>query len=507
MTSSSVVPPPVTTRDLVGALRQRLEVAAATLGVEVDVSGADSRTAASLLYAALVERVHEDSGTESLWLLLTAVAAAMPDSDEVLAARRARDLHRSGDFGAWLLDATYETAAHRGALAAEMAVVEDTVVVDVDFTAQHKLHTGIQRVVRETVPRWHRDNDLTLAAWTTQGGAMRWLEETESDRVLRWHDLVDPDDEDDTEERDQRLLVPWRSSILLPENPPPEHCPALAALAVHSGNRVALIGHDCIPVISPELIHTGLPDRFTRYLEVVKHAERVAGVSASAAREFRGFTQMLAAQGLTGPDVAVCPEPSEIPSGQPAPQLDPPLVVSIGSFEPRKNQLAVLHAAEHLWREGLRFQLRFIGGGGWVTEADGFLQRLRAAGRPVTRATAVTDAELWHSLRSARFSLFTSLHEGFGLPVAESLACGTPVITTHYGSTAEIAAQGGALTADPTDDLDIADRMRQLLTDDVLLARLRDEAAARPRRTWDDYARESWAVLVPSADDPAGAPA
>jgi glycosyltransferase involved in cell wall biosynthesis len=179
-----------------------------------------------------------------------------------------------------------------------------------------------------------------------------------------------------------------------------------------------------------------------------------------------------------------------------------PLVVSIGSFEPRKNQLAVLHAAEQLWREGLDFRLQFIGGGGWVTEADSFFNRLRSAGRPVTRATAVSDVELWQALRSARFSMFTSLHEGFGLPVAESLACGTPVITSDFGSMAETAAIGGALVVDPNDDRAIAAQMRRLLTDDDLLERLRREAAERPRRTWDDYARESWDALVSAAGDP-----
>jgi glycosyltransferase involved in cell wall biosynthesis len=269
-------------------------------------------------------------------------------------------------------------------------------------------------------------------------------------------------------------------------------------MAMHSGNEVALIGHDCIPIISPELVHAELPDRFTRYLETVKYAQRVVGVSASAAREFRGFAQMVGAQGLPGPEVGICRLPVETPPAATAPPMSPPLVVSIGSFEPRKNQLAVLHAAEQLWREGLAFQLQFIGGGGFVTEADAFFSRLRRAGRPVSRATAISDAELWYLLRSARFSMFTSLHEGFGLPVAESLACGTPVITSNYGSMAEIAADGGALVVDPDDDRAIAAQMRRLLTDDVLLERLHREAAARPPRTWDDYARESWRALVPA---------
>ena len=103
----------------------------------------------------------------------------------------------------------------------------------------------------------------------------------------------------------------------MPENPPPEHCPALAALALYSGSRTALIGYDCIPAISPELIHPGLPDRFMRYLEAVKHAHRVAGISGAAAREFEGFVEMLAAQGLAGPAVVECVLPVEMPPGEP----------------------------------------------------------------------------------------------------------------------------------------------------------------------------------------------
>lgn len=501
--SAAVAAPALLPSDLVGALRQRLGAAADVLDLHVEDGGLDDAGATSLLFAALVDRAHGDDDSASLWLLLTALTAALPDADEMQAALRARDLCGAGEFGAWLLSAGFEVARSRGSLHSEMDVVVGAVVVDVDFSARHKLHTGIQRVVRETAPRWNRDHELELVAWTEQGGSMRRLRPEESDRVLRWHEITGhADDDDGTDVRPHRLLVPWRSRLVMPEVPAPEHCALVAALARFSGTEVALIGHDCIPVISPEIIHPGLPDRFTRYLETVKHAHRVMAVSESAGREFRGFADMLVAQGLTGPSVVVCPNAGEIPPGEPSPApRSRPLVVSIGSFEPRKNQLAVLHAAEHLWREGLDFELCFIGGGGWVTEADGFLARLRAEGRPIEQRTAISDTELWATLRAARFSTFVSLHEGFGLPVAESLACGTPCLTTGHGSTREVGAGGGALFVDPMDDLAIADQMRRLLTDDELVARLRDEAHRRPSRTWDDYARESWAALVPPAGD------
>ena len=101
------------------------------------------------------------------------------------------------------------------------------------------------------------------------------------------------------------------------------------------------------------------------------------------------------------------------------------------------------------------------------------------------------------SSREARFTVFPSINEGYGLPVAESLACGTPVVTSDYGTMKEIAdAGGGALLVDPRDDHSIADGMRRLLTDDTLLAELTAQATSRTPRTWDQYAEETWALLV-----------
>jgi glycosyltransferase involved in cell wall biosynthesis len=80
--------------------------------------------------------------------------------------------------------------------------------------------------------------------------------------------------------------------------------------------------------------------------------------------------------------------------------------------------------------------------------------------------------------------------------VAESLASGTPVITSNYGSMAGIASHGGALVVNPRDDSDIADAMRKLLQDDELVERLAAEAAAVPTTTWEAYADELWSFFV-----------
>jgi glycosyltransferase involved in cell wall biosynthesis len=106
--------------------------------------------------------------------------------------------------------------------------------------------------------------------------------------------------------------------------------------------------------------------------------------------------------------------------------------------------------------------------------------------------TGTTEQTLDESYRTARFTVFVSVHEGYGLPVAESLARSTPALVSDYGSIREVGADGGVLPVDPRDDLEVLAGMRRLLTDDALVAELQAQIARRPRRTWDDYARELW---------------
>lgn len=101
---------------------------------------------------------------------------------------------------------------------------------------------------------------------------------------------------------------------------------------------------------------------------------------------------------------------------------DLPLVLSVSSIEPRKNQTSILLAAEQLWREGQQFQLLFIAGDGWLRDDfDAELKRAQDAGRPVRVISKASEEVLWAAYQLARFSVFVSLAEGYGLPAAESI--------------------------------------------------------------------------------------
>jgi glycosyltransferase involved in cell wall biosynthesis len=335
---------------------------------------------------------------------------------------------------------------------------------------------------------------------------MRDVEPAERSRV---RDGVARAGQDPTPSR-RVVVVPWETTyVLLEVLADPPRSARLRAVARFSGVRATALCYDLIPVTSSETSSPGMTGVFAHYLTALKYFERLCTISEATAEEYRGWRVMLPAAGLQGPEVLPVLLPASVEdSSEEALAIAReslgvgtlPLVLVVGSHEPRKNHLAVLQAAEILWREGRRFSLCFIGSRSW--RSDEFHERLRVLqniGRPVETMTSADDALLWAAYRIARFTVFPSVNEGFGLPVAESLAVGTPVITSAFGSTKEIAdGGGGALLVDPHDDDDITAAMRRLLVDDEVFERLRAEAAARPHKGWDDYAAEVWDALISS---------
>jgi len=478
-----------------GALRRRLLAVAPHL---VDGEFAASSTLSILRQVtAAVARAQDDA---RLWLLFSATAGALPDADEFAALRRAL---------VWARD---DAAAARTVLQHAVALMdrshshyrdidirEREVVVDVDYCATHGFTSGVQRVVRETLRRWRSHEGLYLAAWDSEGRAMRPLTDDEIERTTAWHRghrrIIDMQGAHGA----TVSVIPWRSTVLLPEVAADRFAPRLAALASHSGNRVVAIGYDTIPATDGFFVAPEQSQSFARYLTILKGVDQIVAISRAAAAEFAGFIEAVAAQGVAGPQITVLALPEEVPAepADPAPPAEIPLVLAVGSHEIRKNHVVIADAAEILWREGLKFILLFAGGSGpeWYTDLDDRVTELVLAGRTVAIVEGISDEELAQAYAAARVQIVVSLHEGFGLPVVESLSAGTPVITSERGSMAEIAEAGGCVVVDPESVTALADAMRRLLTDDEELERLRGEIADRPRTTWNDYADRLWQVV------------
>lgn len=452
---------------------------------------------------ALVARFEEllaPADPEVVWLTRSVLDAELATADDVL--RTVRAIRLDGVAAAFGLDVRRSvTGWLREGGRPQVRVARGQVLVDVDHTARTGLATGIQRVARETVRRWCRDHPETrLVGWRPGHRGLRALDTAEQRKALTGDGPV-------RVPADSELLVPWESTYLLPElSTEPPRNERIAAVARFARTRTGVIGFDCVPVSTAETTALGLSEAFAGNLAAVRHMDGVAAISGAAAAEYSGWRDMLPSVGSTGPAIHTELLPLEAPATSPdelarvARELlvpGMPMVLCVGSHEPRKNHLALLHASELLWREGLRFSLVLVGGRSWNdARFQETVSAARARNRPVETVRTLSDEGLWAAYRLARFTVFPSLNEGYGLPVAESLACGTPVITSAYGSMAEIAVGGGALLVDPRDDHDLAAAMRRLLTDDAEHGRLATEARSRVQSTWDDYATRVWRRLA-----------
>jgi glycosyltransferase involved in cell wall biosynthesis len=427
------------------------------------------------------------------WLLHSVIARVMPTHDEVVADVRLARL----EGAATLIRALgRERRRHLStALSRAPLVVADAVLVDVHETATTTLMTGVQRVARRIADAWTAEHDVTLVGWSVTRGQLRQIRRAAWSARTRRGILG------------RRAIVPVSGTLVVPEVITEiQRNARLMSIAAHSGLRSVLIGYDCIPFAQAETAGPGMPGAFAKYLAAASRMSLVLTDSHAAAVEYGGWRAMLPSAGIAGPEIVAVP--LAIEAGEAAAAVeqkarsllvdgDTPMVLCVGSHEPRKNHGVVLQACELLWREGLDFTAVFIGGNAWSgDEFQTRLVRLQSTGRPVKSFTSLGDGMLWWAYRLARLSVFPSLDEGFGLPVGESLACGTPVVTSNFGSMAEIAADGGCLLIDPTDAAELAASIRELLTDSATHSRLVKEANARPPRSWHDYTSELWTAAM-----------
>ena len=231
--------------------------------------------------------------------------------------------------------------------------------------------------------------------------------------------------------------------------------------------------HDVIPLTAPDLSPIKSARHRCLLSAILAGADAIATVSASARAE------IVTALGLDPARVvdcgqAVLPGPTgRVDVGRvDVAGLEPGgYFLFCGSIEPRKNLVRLAEA----WRaSGVATPLVIVGSDGW--RAETILPLLDAAG--VIRLPYLPAADLRALQAGARAVLFPTLAEGFGLPIVEAMALGTPVLTSHAGATAEVAG-GAALLVDPTDVAGIADAIRSLDADEALRAGLARAGLAR----------------------------
>lgn len=167
---------------------------------------------------------------------------------------------------------------------------------------------------------------------------------------------------------------------------------------------------------------------------------------------------------------------------------DRPFILSVGTVQPRKNYGRLVESLAALNNPDLL--LVIAGGKGWLDdplyrqiEALKVQDRVRFLG-------FVPDEDLPALYSAARAFAFPSLYEGFGLPVLEAMACGTPVVTSEISSLPEVAGDA-ALLVDPYDLDALIDALHKMLDDESLRSTLIDKGFSQARSfSWDRAASQ-----------------
>jgi glycosyltransferase involved in cell wall biosynthesis len=233
-----------------------------------------------------------------------------------------------------------------------------------------------------------------------------------------------------------------------------------------------------------------LPDA----LDAGRRATALIAVSQSARAEI--------AQYLGRSDVTVIPEGVDLAQFAPA----PPAVVNalrarygleryilcVGTLQTRKNHLGLIAAFERI-QEQIPHSLVLAGGDG--SGAEAIRAHLAAHPNPRVRLLGYVEETILPALYTgAEVLALPSLWEGFGLPLIEAMACGTPALTSNTSSLAEIAGNA-ALLVNPRDEDDIAHGLLTVLTETAVRERLVSAGHERAQAlSWDRAAEQTAAV-------------
>lgn len=176
-------------------------------------------------------------------------------------------------------------------------------------------------------------------------------------------------------------------------------------------------------------------------------------------------------------------------------RISKPYILFSGGLNPNKNLLRLLEGFSKIKEDAARDYCLVISGTGNnpASSLDIIKQKIRDLGleEQIIFTGYVPDEDLPALYSGAKFFIFPSIYEGFGIPVVEAMACGTPVITSNVCSLPEVAGSA-ALLVDPYSSSSIAEGMHILLTDNHLCSELVIRGIERAKLfTWEKTSRET----------------
>ncbi|MFM8751428.1 glycosyltransferase family 4 protein [Rhabdaerophilum sp.] len=367
------------------------------------------------------------------------------------------------------------------------------------------------------IPTWFQAKWLTGAVRTIHAEWDRGSSGTLPQRIQRWlcdpaadASRMQPDAAVDRATLQKAMLLartwPWqtvwrrfpRGAIYLNtsyaglENP--RH---LAWLSRRLDIRAVFMIHDLLPIDRPELFWDGIEKTFPRKIEQIIHRADLVIVPSDAVRE-RVRAQ---GQALGRLDIEVVAHPTPPAREflgariQMAECAGPAYVIACGTIEPRKNHLLLIQLWRQMVLDGLTPpKLLLVGSRGWKYDTA-----IKAMADPVLRGRIVeisglSTTELRALVERAAALLMPSIDEGYGMPLVEALAVGTPVLASDIPVFREVAQ--GAATLLPLDNPPAWRDAVLALADPGNRATHRARAALFPIRGWEAYFDDLFRLLA-----------
>jgi glycosyltransferase involved in cell wall biosynthesis len=227
----------------------------------------------------------------------------------------------------------------------------------------------------------------------------------------------------------------------------------------------------------------------------VQNAKKVVVISESTKKDVMKF------YGKKESDVVVCypgfssqfrviGEIREIGEVQKKYGISGDYLIAVGTLQPRKNYEMLMRVFAKLKSGGRPETLVIVGKKGWLYDSlFAEVKRLNVE-HDVIFIGYVPDQDLAYLLNGAKAYVLASLYEGFGIPILEAQASGVPVACSRVSSIPEVAGEA-AVYFNPESEVDMVEKLNQLLTESDLREKLRQKGLENVKRfSWETCAKK-----------------
>jgi len=375
------------------------------------------------------------------------------------------------------------------------------IYVYVDHTVNCPTNTGVQRVTRGIAGSLRSlGEDVRYVKWDAASDQCVLLNMQERRHLAQWNgpsvretelDIYPSNDEAQipvslhAKGENNWLIVPEVTHINLQEKPVTLD---LLQWSRRAGLKTGFVYYDAIPLRREEF-HEMAPLHAV-YMQQLLLADVVWPISQWSADDLIAFwVKNECASIKTMPEVETLqlPGESQLCTRVQEPQEGETLILSVGTIEPRKNQVRLIKAFEAYRKLHPDSEWRLTLVGNLHPLAAEEVERAQRADKAISHVGNIPDEELDLLYRSCAFTVFPSVIEGFGLPILESLWYAKPCVCANFGAMAEIAEGGGCYTVDTRDQAKLEEAITRLIDDDAFRQTLAMQAVSRPIGSWADY--------------------